>query len=116
MPGENPLSWPVFVRARPKFLSQNPPPGPHPAKTVLRLWVRRPASPGGRRHLPEYPMTHTLSARLVRFIKREEGVTAVECALLLALVVTICLLTLAPSVARSDTGTRPTVVLETDAN
>ena len=33
---------------------------------------------------------------LLQFLKNEEGVTGVECALLLALVVVICLVALAP--------------------
>jgi len=61
-------------------------------------------------------MTRTLSTRIARFLKREEGVTAVECALLLALVVTVCLVTLGPAAAHTDSPPPPTVVLETDAN
>ncbi len=61
-------------------------------------------------------MTRTLPGRLVHFMRREEGVTAVECALLLALVVTICLVTLGPAAAHSEISAPPPVVLETDAN
>jgi Flp pilus assembly pilin Flp len=61
-------------------------------------------------------MTRILSSRLARFLRREEGVTAVECALLLALVVTICLVTLAPAAARTDGTPHPTVVLEAEPN
>lgn len=56
-------------------------------------------------------MTRTLTRRLTRFFRNEEGVTAVECALLLALVVAICLVALAPASAGADTP-EPTVVLE----
>ena len=61
-------------------------------------------------------MTRTLTRHLVRFLKDEPGVTAVECALLLALVVAICLVSLAPTSASSDGAAQPTVVLETDSN
>jgi Flp pilus assembly pilin Flp len=61
-------------------------------------------------------MTHTLTRRLGRFLKNDEGVTAVECALLLALVVAICLVALAPTSASTDSVPQPTVVLETDSN
>ena len=60
-------------------------------------------------------MTRTLTRRFVTFLKNEEGVTAVECALLLAVVVVICLVTLAPASASPETP-EPTVVLEADAN
>jgi Flp pilus assembly pilin Flp len=61
-------------------------------------------------------MTRTLPRRLVRFLKGEEGVTAVECALLLALVVAICLVALAPASASPDPAAQPPVVLESDSN
>lgn len=61
-------------------------------------------------------MTRILTRRLARFLKREEGVTAVECALLLALVVAICLVALAPASAGADPAPQPTVVLESDSN
>jgi Flp pilus assembly pilin Flp len=61
-------------------------------------------------------MTRILPSRLVRFLRREEGVTAVECALLLALVVMICLVTLAPAATPTDGSPRPTVVLEVEPN
>lgn len=61
-------------------------------------------------------MTRTLTRRLARFLKGEEGVTAVECALLLALVVAICLVALTPASAHSDPAPQPTVVLEADSN
>jgi Flp pilus assembly pilin Flp len=60
-------------------------------------------------------MTRTLTRRLVRFLKNEEGVTAVECALLLAVVVAICLVALAPSSAQNEIASQPTVVLETNS-
>jgi len=61
-------------------------------------------------------MTRTLTRRLARFLKCEEGVTAVECALLLALVVAICLVALAPASANSDAVPQPTIVLEAESN
>jgi Flp pilus assembly pilin Flp len=61
-------------------------------------------------------MTRTLSRRLARFLKHEDGVTAVECALLLALVVAICLVALAPAAASADAAPQPAVVLESDSN
>jgi Flp pilus assembly pilin Flp len=61
-------------------------------------------------------MTRTLTRSVVRFLRNEEGVTAVECALLLAVVVAICLVALAPAATRTDAAPAPTVVLETDAN
>lgn len=59
-------------------------------------------------------MTRTWSRRLVRFLRNEEGVTAVECALLLALVVAICLVTLGPVSAQSADSPNPTVVIEAE--
>ena len=59
-------------------------------------------------------MTRTLTRSVVRFLRDEEGVTAVECALLLAVVVAICLVALAPAAAQSDAAPAPTIVLETD--
>ena len=55
-------------------------------------------------------MIRKLSQRWLGFLKNEEGVTAVECALLLALVVVICLVALAPG--RNSAVPSPTVVLE----
>jgi hypothetical protein len=51
---------------------------------------------------------------LARFLKGEEGVTAVECALMLALVVVICLVALAPASSPTQPAPAPTVVLESD--
>ena len=42
-------------------------------------------------------MTRLLPRSVVRFLKKDEGVTAVECALMLALVVVICLVALTPT-------------------
>jgi len=61
-------------------------------------------------------MTRILTRPLARFLKDEAGVTAVECALLLALVVAICLVALAPASSPAAHGLRPTAVLEADAN
>ena len=52
---------------------------------------------------------------LARFLKNEEGVTAVECALMLALVVVICLVALAPTASPTDPAAPPpTVMLEVE--
>jgi hypothetical protein len=60
-------------------------------------------------------MIRRLSRPFVTFFKNEEGVTAVECALLLALVVAICLVALGP-VPVPEAGTpQATLVLESDA-
>ena len=60
-------------------------------------------------------MTGIVTSRFARFLKREEGVTAVECALMLALVVVICLVALAPTTAApGDPAPAPTVLLETE--
>jgi Flp pilus assembly pilin Flp len=48
---------------------------------------------------------------LVGFIRDEEGVTAVECALMLAIVVVICLVALTPS-GPAESAPAPTVQLE----
>jgi Flp pilus assembly pilin Flp len=61
-------------------------------------------------------MTRTLARSVIRFLKDEAGVTAVECALLLAVVVAICLVALAPAATRSDATPAPTVVLEAETN
>jgi Flp pilus assembly pilin Flp len=61
-------------------------------------------------------MTRILTRPLARFLKDEAGVTAVECALLLALVVAICLVALAPASTPAGPAARPTVVLEADSN
>ena len=61
-------------------------------------------------------MSRTLSRSVVRFLKDEAGVTAVECALLLAVVVAICLVALAPAANRSDAAPAATVVLEAETN
>lgn len=50
---------------------------------------------------------------LIHFLKREEGVTAVECALMLALVVVICLVSLAPATQGGNVPA-PVMVLETE--
>lgn len=42
-------------------------------------------------------MGRALALKLFNFLKREDGVTAVECALMLALVVIICLVVLRPA-------------------
>ncbi len=44
-------------------------------------------------------MSRILARRLFAFLHDEEGVTAVECALMLALVVVICLVALSPGSA-----------------
>lgn len=41
-------------------------------------------------------MKRILKKSVIRFLKDEEGVTAVECALMLALVVVVCLVALNP--------------------
>lgn len=41
-------------------------------------------------------MSRFVPKRLIAFLRDEEGVTAVECALMLALVVVICLVALSP--------------------
>jgi Flp pilus assembly pilin Flp len=58
-------------------------------------------------------MKQFVSRRMVRFLKHDEGVTAVECALMLALVVVICVVALAPS-ATPNRSTPSAVVLEND--
>jgi len=52
---------------------------------------------------------------LVSFLKNEDGVTAVECALLLALVVAICLVALSPAPDPAAGDPQATLVLEADA-
>lgn len=42
-------------------------------------------------------MGRALALKALHFLKQEEGVTAVECALMLALVVIICFLVLRPT-------------------
>jgi Flp pilus assembly pilin Flp len=59
-------------------------------------------------------MTRFLPRSVVRFLNREEGVTAVECALMLALVVVICLVALAPVAPRAEAAAQPTVALEVE--
>lgn len=61
-------------------------------------------------------MSRILPRSVVRFLKDDAGVTGVECALLLAVIVAICLVALVPSAARSDDASAPTIVLETEAN
>jgi Flp pilus assembly pilin Flp len=62
-------------------------------------------------------MSRILPRSVVRFLKNDAGVTGVECALLLAVVVAICLVALVPGAARSaDNAPAPTIVLETEAN
>ena len=59
-------------------------------------------------------MFKTLIQPMVRFLKREDGVTAVECALMLALVVMICLVVIVPPV-KPSASYEPIVVTNTDA-
>ena len=59
-------------------------------------------------------MTRFVPRWLTRFARNEEGVTAVECALMLALVVVICLVALAPMSPSGDNPVEPTVSLEAD--
>lgn len=59
-------------------------------------------------------MTRFLPRSVVRFLAREEGVTAVECALMLALVVVICLVALTPVAQPANTPAEPTVSLEVE--
>jgi hypothetical protein len=59
-------------------------------------------------------MIRTLKQSFVRFLKKEEGVTAVECALMLALVVVICLVALNPSSTPRGATPSATVSLESD--
>ncbi|HEX3151102.1 MAG TPA: hypothetical protein VHR66_23685 [Gemmataceae bacterium] len=61
-------------------------------------------------------MSRILPRSVVRFLKHDAGVTGVECALLIAVVVAICLVALVPGAARSNDGPNPTIVLETEAN
>ena len=61
-------------------------------------------------------MSRILPRSVIRFFKNDAGVTGVECALLLAVVVAICLVALAPGAARSEDSQAPTIVLETEAN
>ena len=56
-------------------------------------------------------MSRILPRRLIAFLRDEEGVTAVECALMLALVVVICLVALAPE-STSNAAPAPTVTVE----
>lgn len=58
-------------------------------------------------------MFKTFAKPLARFWKQEDGVTAVECALMLALVVAICLVVIAPS-ANPSRSIEPTIVVATD--
>ncbi len=50
-----------------------------------------------------------LARSLVNFLKREDGPTAVECALMLALIVVVCIVAI-NSVHKDPTVTEPTVV------
>jgi Flp pilus assembly pilin Flp len=59
-------------------------------------------------------MSRNLQSRVARFVRNEEGVTAVECALMLALVVVICLIALAPTSTSSAPSAETTVTLEAD--
>lgn len=61
-------------------------------------------------------MSRILPRSLIRFLKNDAGVTGVECALLLAVVVAICMVALVPGSARSEDTSAPTIVLETEAN
>ncbi|HVK10051.1 MAG TPA: hypothetical protein VM597_14885 [Gemmataceae bacterium] len=60
-------------------------------------------------------MFRRVSRPFVAFFRNEEGVTAVECALLLALVVAICLVALAPAPSPEPGAPQAGLVLETDA-
>jgi Flp pilus assembly pilin Flp len=51
----------------------------------------------------------SITGRLVRFLRQEEGVTAVECALMLALVVIICIVAINPVKPENSAG-EPVVV------
>ena len=57
-------------------------------------------------------MIRTFARPVFRFLKGEAGVTAVECALLLALVVVICLVALGPAAARPQVDGAVTVAIE----
>ena len=59
-------------------------------------------------------MSRFLPRSIVRFLKKDEGVTAVECALMLALVVVICLVALSPVTPPTDAPVEPTVSLEVE--
>jgi len=59
-------------------------------------------------------MSRYLPRSFVRFLKNDEGVTAVECALMLALVVVICLVALTPAPPATDAAIEPTVSLEVE--
>ncbi len=56
-------------------------------------------------------MTRDLLRSAQRFFKNEEGVTAVECALMLALVVVIWLVALSPGSRRTQPAHVPIVVV-----
>jgi Flp pilus assembly pilin Flp len=51
----------------------------------------------------------SITRRLVRFLRQEEGVTAIECALMLALVIVICIVAINP-VNRVQSAGEPVVV------
>lgn len=57
-------------------------------------------------------MIRTVARPVIRFLKGESGVTAVECALLLALVVVICLVALGPAAARPQADGAVTITIE----
>ena len=59
-------------------------------------------------------MTRLRTCLVARFLRGEGGVTAVECALMLALVVVICLVALAPAASPTEPAPAPTIVLESD--
>jgi Flp pilus assembly pilin Flp len=59
-------------------------------------------------------MNRFVPERVIRFFKDEEGVTAVECALMLALVVVICIVALTPSPVPADRTSSDPVPLEAD--
>jgi len=59
-------------------------------------------------------MTRFLPRSVVRFLSREDGVTAVECALMLALVVVICLVAPSPVSPPAEAAAQPTVSLEVE--
>lgn len=62
----------------------------------------------------EATMKRIWISRLQRFVKNEEGVTAVECALMLALVVVICLVALSPNSIAHEPPQSPAVVVDSE--
>ena len=83
----------------------------NPKVQVLRLFGG--LSSNGRTYNDvEAPMSHMLMRPFRVFLKNEEGVAAVECALMLALVVVICIIVLTPTPPRTSAGEQPILVLE----